>query len=210
MKVRSLGIIASVFLWFCSGSADAGPIYVFREPDGAIRFSSSPPKDGSNAKVFSAEKAKFSYYSGKVYERKRSGGGGRLFRDRFHSIIYRAARQHQVGEDLVKAVIHVESAFNPYAVSPKGALGLMQLMPENIRLLKIRDPFAPNENIDGGVKWLAMLIRRFKGDLRLVLAAYNAGIKAVEKYGGVPPYDETQDYVSRVLIMKDRYKKSGA
>lgn len=217
MKVSRVGIIAGVVFSFYGIVAEAGPIYVYRESDGTVRFSSAPPKNGGPAKVFSANKAKFSRYSGRGYSTNRtirsnrivSLGGGKLYKDRFNGIISRAARQHRVGEDLIKAVIHVESAFNPYAISSKGALGLMQLLPENVRRLGLSDAFSPHENIDGGARWLAMLLRRFKGDLRLALAAYNAGIGAVQKYGGVPPYRETQDYVVRVLAMKQRYHKSG-
>jgi soluble lytic murein transglycosylase-like protein len=186
--------------------AAAGPIYVYTESDGVIRFSSGPPPHGENARVFTARDSKFSYYSGRGYRRGRWGGG--LFKEKFHNIIAQASGRYRVGTELIKAVIHVESAFNPYAVSPRGALGLMQLMPDNVRLLGVRDPFSPHENIYGGAKLLAMLTQRFGGNLKLVLAAYNAGAGAVEKYGGIPPYAETQDYVGRVLDMKGKYQKT--
>lgn len=100
---------------------------------------------------------------------------------------------------LVKAVIQVESGENPAAVSPKGAMGLMQLMPETARAMGVQDPFKPHENVAGGVKYLAAMMDRFGGRLDLALAAYNAGPNAVARYRGIPPYTETRNYVTRVL-----------
>jgi soluble lytic murein transglycosylase-like protein len=113
--------------------------------------------------------------------------------------IKQAAERYGVPENLVKAVIRVESAFNPRAVSPKGARGLMQLMPQTASLLGVRDSFDPGENIDGGVRHLRHLLERFGNDVRLALAAYNAGEQAVTNYRGVPPYAETQGYVAKIL-----------
>jgi soluble lytic murein transglycosylase-like protein len=113
--------------------------------------------------------------------------------------ILAAARRYGVPESLITAVIRAESAFNPRAVSPKGARGLMQLMPATASVLGVRDAFDPAENIDGGVRHLRALLERFSSDLALALAAYNAGEQAVLTYGGVPPYPETREYVARVL-----------
>ncbi|HEY2994701.1 MAG TPA: lytic transglycosylase domain-containing protein [Methylomirabilota bacterium] len=110
-----------------------------------------------------------------------------------------AAVRYAVPERLIWAVIRAESGFDPRAVSRKGALGLMQLMPETATILGVRNVFDPYENIDGGARHLRALIERFGHDLRLVIAAYNAGEKAVLTYGDVPPYRETQEYVTRVL-----------
>lgn len=110
-----------------------------------------------------------------------------------------AAHRYGVSEQLVTAVIRVESGFNPRAVSPKGARGLMQLMPATASQLGVRNAFDPAENIDGGVRHLRGLMERFENNLPLVLAAYNAGEGAVAQHGGIPPYRETQQYVTRIL-----------
>ena len=114
-------------------------------------------------------------------------------------VIRGAAQRHGVSEDLVSAVIRVESAFNVRAVSPKGARGLMQLMPGTAAILGVRDSFDPIENIEGGVRHLRGLLDRFANNLPLALAAYNAGAGAVDSYGGIPPFPETQAYVVRIL-----------
>ncbi len=108
------------------------------------------------------------------------------------------AQRYGLDTDLVLRVIQAESGGNPNAVSPKGAIGLMQLMPETARALGISDPFDPAQNIEGGVRYLRHLIDQF-GDIRLALAAYNAGPGNVRRYGGIPPFPETQRYVERVL-----------
>jgi soluble lytic murein transglycosylase-like protein len=118
---------------------------------------------------------------------------------RFSEEIREIAARHGVAADLVEAVIRVESAFNPRAVSNKGAQGLMQLMPRTASSLGVRNVFDPRENIDGGVRHLRYLLDKYPGNVSLVLAAYNAGEKAVDQYGGIPPYAETQQYVQKIL-----------
>jgi len=113
--------------------------------------------------------------------------------------ISQAAERYGIPEPLIRAVIRAESGFNPRAVSRKGARGLMQLMPETAAVLGVRDSFNPGQNIDAGVRHLRGLKERLGDDLRIVLAAYNAGEQAVLIYGGMPPYPETRQYVSRVL-----------
>jgi len=110
---------------------------------------------------------------------------------------------------LIRAVIKVESDFNSNARSHKGAMGLMQLMPDTARLHNVADTFNPRENIEGGIRHLKLLLGRFQGNLELTLAAYNAGMKAVEKHGGIPPFAETRDYVRRVLRHYDAYRGNG-
>ncbi|HEX7556389.1 MAG TPA: lytic transglycosylase domain-containing protein [Leptolinea sp.] len=117
----------------------------------------------------------------------------------FESIIQQASKKYGVDADLVKAVIQNESAYDPSAVSSAGAMGLMQLMPDTAANLGVEDPMNPSDNIEGGVKLLRELLNQFGGNLTNTVAAYNAGAGAVQQYDGVPPYQETQTYVNRVL-----------
>lgn len=121
-------------------------------------------------------------------------------------IIEKASALNGVDPKLVKAVIKVESDFDPNATSHKGAVGLMQLMPGTARDVNVKDPTDPEENISGGAKYLAWLLDQFQGDITLALAAYNAGPKKVKKYGGVPPYKETRDFVAKVLKYYQAYQ----
>jgi len=120
-------------------------------------------------------------------------------RTEIDQIVRKCAKENNIDENLIKAVIKAESGFNPNAKSPVGALGLMQLMPSTAKGLGVDNPFDPEQNIKGGAKHLRGLIDRFGGKLDLALAAYNAGAGAVNKYGGIPPYNETQNYVKKVL-----------
>jgi soluble lytic murein transglycosylase-like protein len=112
-----------------------------------------------------------------------------------------AAVRNGVPPGLVDAVIQAESSYNPKAVSPRGAKGLMQLMPQTAGMFGVEDPFSPKENIDAGVGLLKNLLDKYDGDYKKALAAYNAGEGAVDRNGGVPPYNETQEYVNRVISL---------
>jgi soluble lytic murein transglycosylase-like protein len=121
------------------------------------------------------------------------------YRDSYDSLIVQHAEARGLRPDLVRAVVQVESGYNPQAISPKGAMGLMQLMPQTAAQLGVRAPFDPEENIRGGTTYLRQLLDRFQGNEELALAAYNAGPVAVDRYGNkVPPYQETRDYVRKV------------
>ncbi len=117
------------------------------------------------------------------------------------SIIEESARRHDVDPNLVRSLIKVESNFNAHAVSPKGAMGLMQLMPGTARTLNVSNPFDPQQNVDAGVRHLKHLLQDFNGDVKLSLAAYNAGAGAVTRSKGVPPYAETRNYVKRITAL---------
>jgi soluble lytic murein transglycosylase-like protein len=134
------------------------------------------------------------------------GRGGAAWYTRFDGLIVEAARLYEVPEALVRAIIRCESDFDPTAVSPVGAQGLMQLMPETAKRLGVQDVWDPRENIFGGARLLRELAREFHGDLALTVAAYNAGDVAVVRYGGVPPYPETREYVSAVTRFFRRYQ----
>jgi soluble lytic murein transglycosylase len=127
--------------------------------------------------------------------------------NQYDHIITEASRRHGISFSLLKAIIKVESNFNPRAVSKKGAKGLMQLMPENIRILKLKDPFDPLENIMAGARYFKSLLDRFNGKVQLTLAAYNAGPNLVERYQRIPPYRETEDYIRKVMAYYRQLKK---
>jgi hypothetical protein len=131
-----------------------------------------------------------------------------LQRDAFAAEIGASAQQFGLDPALVRAVIHAESGFNPAARSRAGAVGLMQLMPGTARMMGVTDSTTPRHNIQGGARYLASLLARFKNDVSLATAAYNAGPEAVKKYAGIPPYAETQTYVQRVRILHQRYRSA--
>ncbi|MEN5284704.1 lytic transglycosylase domain-containing protein [Stenotrophomonas lactitubi] len=133
-------------------------------------------------------------------------GSVRLNTTSFQSEITSAAREFGVEEAVVRAIIHAESAYNPTALSRAGAQGLMQLMPPTAARFGVSDSYDAGQNIRGGVQYLAWLLKRFKGDLTLAAAGYNAGEGAVDRHGGVPPYSETQYYVRRVGQLAERYR----
>jgi soluble lytic murein transglycosylase-like protein len=122
-------------------------------------------------------------------------------REELEDMVRRISREHGIDPRLADAVVRVESAYDPHAVSRKGALGLMQLMPATAVRLDVDDPFDPEQNVRGGMREFARLINRYSGNFALALAAYNAGEGAVEQYRGVPPYRETRSYVTRIMTL---------
>ena len=140
-----------------------------------------------------------------------ASGGGKPYARRgasYDTLINNISSTYGIETALVKAIIKVESDFDTYAVSEDGAAGLMQLMPETAAKMGVKDIHDPGQNVRGGVKFFKKLLGTFKSDLRLALAAYNAGENAVLKYGKVPPYPETRNYVEKVLRYRDQYKKA--
>ena len=172
-----------------------------KKKDGVIYITNIPPKE----KGYKPIKIPWQTIG---LSRHRSPGSFK-YSNNFDYHINERASNSGIDPRLIKAIIKVESNFNPRAVSPKGAMGLMQLMPETARRNGVGDPYDPAENIRGGVKYLKKLTRMFKGDLRLALAGYNAGEEAVVEYGyRIPPYPETIDYVDKVLTHYN-YLKNG-
>jgi transglycosylase-like protein with SLT domain len=171
-------------------SAYAAESFRFVGDDGTVYYTNAPTDPAYR---------RMGFVSGTTagWLRMPPGDGGASYGEH----IRQASEQYGVPEKLVQAVIRVESAYNPRAVSPKGARGLMQLMPATASLLGVRDSFDPIENINGGVRHLRGLLERFGQDVALAVAAYNAGEHAVTQYGGVPPYAETRGYVAKVLSL---------
>jgi soluble lytic murein transglycosylase-like protein len=124
----------------------------------------------------------------------------------FHPIILQEANRHELDPALVKAIIMAESGYNPNAVSKKGAQGLMQLMPSTAEALGVDDAFNPEQNISGGVRYFKQLVNRFDGDIKLALAAYNAGSRIVRHYQGIPPFKSTHFYIEKVFKYYELYK----
>ncbi len=172
IRFLKISIILLFVLMPVAGLAD---IYKYVDSNGVVHFTNTPTTN------------QFRLYL--------KEGGGKLT---VNDVIKRYADFYRLDEALVQAVIKVESNFNPNAVSRKGALGMMQLMPKTAKMLKVKDTLDPEENIRGGSRYLRMMLDQFKGDLDLALAAYNAGPTAVRSHGGIPPYSETIRYVDKV------------
>lgn len=183
-----------------------GAVYKISRADGSIEYTNIAARaQGANAQML------FTYlircFACDVHSRV-DWNAVALHLDAYNDDIRTAAAQTGVGEALLRAVIHAESGFNPRALSYKGAQGLMQLMPGTASDLGVINAFDVAQNIRGGAQYLAALLRDFNGDVSLAAAAYNAGEAAVRKYKGVPPYDETQVYVKRVALLRERYLKA--
>ncbi len=181
-----------------------GAVYRVDRTNGIIEYTNVRPRDGRFALLFS-------YIATCVacdVHSRINFGQTPLNLEAFKDEIARAATDFGVDAALLRAIMHAESAFNPMALSNKGAQGLMQLMPGTASDLGVVDAFDAAQNIRGGAQYLAQMLRNFNGDERLATAAYNAGPGAVQKYADVPPYAETQVYVERVATLRDRYRKA--
>jgi soluble lytic murein transglycosylase-like protein len=165
-------------------------IYSWRDAQGLLVVSDKPRTDEGDMTTYAVPRA--------ASVRSTTATEGTSRSAAFDDAIEAHATAQGVSPDLVRAVIQVESAFNPMAVSPKGAMGLMQLMPATAREMGVENPFQPDENIRGGVVYLRQLLDRYDSNVELALAAYNAGPGSVERYRAVPPYRETQAYVKKV------------
>jgi hypothetical protein len=185
------GLIIGIILLLLPGLAFGGTVFKHTDEDGITHLSDTP--------ITKFQKA--NYDKNASYRNNYSNN--------YHVIINRNASKYSMDASLIRAVIEAESSFNSRAVSRKGAIGLMQLMPDTARRMGAKRPFEPEQNIEAGTKYLKHLMQRFNGDLKLALAAYNAGPRAVERYGDIPPYGETRRYVKKVvgsyLKTKDAY-----
>lgn len=192
-KVPFLVLILILIMVFPVIRAEAGTLYRYIDEKGCIHISNIP-NDPRYRPWLEEEKSK-SY----LEERRR-----------LHSLVERAGSKYRINPDLIKAIIKVESDFNPEAVSPKGALGLMQLMPETAQRWGVSRVFDPEENLEGGIQHFKSLLEQF-GDLRKALAAYNAGEQPVLRYRNIPPFPETVQFVQLVIsefkkLQAQRYK----
>ncbi len=178
-------------------------VYKWVDENGIVTYSNIAPPQDQDFQVL-----RFPCYAADPKCRSVSWEKVPLNTQAFRSEIQSAAQFNEVEESLIRAIIHAESAYQPDAQSPKGAQGLMQLMPAIQAELNVSNPFDPQDNIRGGARYLSQLLMEFNGDYELAAAAYNAGPSAVYKYGGIPPYDETQEYVRRVKILYRRYGKA--
>jgi soluble lytic murein transglycosylase-like protein len=193
--IRGLALLGTcVGMWglLSWGGPAQADIYRHVEADGTLAFTNVPTDDHNQRVVREGPLAG----EGSLV---RSLGQPRIRLRDLQATIARHSREQRLHPALVSAVIKAESNFNPTAVSKAGAVGLMQLMPETAQRLDVRNPYDPEENISGGTRLLRQLLDRFKGNLPLALAAYNAGEKRVERYQTLPPIEETRQYVNRVL-----------
>ena len=204
----------------CFGTPARGDVYLHRDASGVLHFTNAP-SEGPVRRVLRERKLPLmrtvpaastasykGYYPSSVYYRLSpyvSAGPSS-----YDQLIRDTAARYDLEYALVKAVIKAESSFNRIAVSPKGALGLMQLMPQTARMHGVRNVFMPEENIEGGCRHLRMLHERNRGNIPLVVAAYNAGEKRVDDAGGVPNIPETREYLARVLRYRLAYLREGA
>ncbi|SEW01446.1 lytic transglycosylase domain-containing protein [Luteibacter sp. 329MFSha] len=185
-----------------------GAVYRITRADGGVEYTNIPPGGGARGQSI---KMLFTYIATCAacdVHSKIDWNSVALNITSFGDTIRSASSEFGVDEALLRAVIHAESAFNPRALSVAGAQGLMQLIPGTARDMGVLDAFNVDQNIRGGARYLALLLRNFNGNERLAAAAYNAGPGAVQKYNGVPPYDETQVYVERVGVLRKRYAET--
>ena len=190
MSQHRLLFMLILILPLLSGISPAcADIYRYVDAQGTVHFTNTPTHGRWNMYL----------------KEKPAGSGHRSYQE----IIRQHARSYQLEEALVKAVIKVESDYRPRTVSRKGAQGLMQLVPETARDLNVDNPFDPYENIRGGTQYLRKMLDLFNDDIELALAAYNSGPNTVKRYGGIPPYDETRNYVKRVKHYLDYYRHAG-
>lgn len=192
-----------IFLSLTGLSTVSADMYKFTDKDGIVHYTNIRPSGQKNVKSFS-----FPCYASDIKCNQLDWENIPLNRSAFDVEIQAAAEVFAVDGALIRAIIHAESAYQPDALSPKGAQGLMQLMPATQKELQVVDVFDPISNIEGGTLYLSRLLDQFNQNVEFAAAAYNAGPGAVRQYGGVPPYRETKEYVRRVKILYRRYRSA--
>jgi len=176
-------------------------MYKFTDEDGIVHYTNIRPSGQNNVTTFN-----FPCYASDPKCNQFDWEKIPLNRNAYDDEIRAVAQVLSVDDSLIRAIIHAESAYHPDALSPRGAQGLMQLMPATQKELEVVDVFDPLSNIEGGTLYLSRLLNQFDQDVDLAAAAYNAGPGAVREYGGIPPYKETREYVRRVKILYRRYR----
>ena len=194
-KLPLLAFLAVIFTGAVFGASASADIYRYEDEEGIVHFTDAPTD--KRFKIFLRDLRKDKQLRTRFLLANPA---------QYEQLINTCAVKYGVNPSLVKAVIHAESGYNPNAVSRAGASGLMQLMPGTAKQLKVTDRFDPNQNVDGGVRYLKFLLDTFKGDVPLALAAYNAGLSKVAKHGGIPPYEETRNYVNKVMSHMKNYQ----
>jgi soluble lytic murein transglycosylase-like protein len=201
MTSQKISIFILLVALFPAMPAAASDIYKYEDDEGVLHFTDAPTDH--RFKIFMRDIKKDRQLRTSF---RLAGCAGNPAE--FDPIINSCALAYGVDKSLVKAVIHAESGYDPNAVSAKGASGLMQLMPQTAKSLKVANSFDPADNIRGGVRYLKFLLDTFRGDVTLALAAYNAGLSRVAQYNGVPPYEETRNYVARVMQYRKSYQNN--
>lgn len=196
---KPVTVLLGVALLFLAPLLSA-QVYKWVDEDGIVTYSNVAPPEEGDFQVL-----RFPCYASDPKCRSVAWEKVPLNTRSFATEIRSEARRNAVEEALIRAIIHAESAYQPDAQSPKGAQGLMQLMPATQKDMQVSNPFDPADNIRGGTAYLSWLLDTFNDDWELAAAAYNAGPNAVQRYGGVPPFDETREYVRRVRILYRRY-----
>jgi len=189
IQSKMVGLLVTVLFLFVAGTTALADIFMFIDSEGVLHFTNAPTS---------------SQYILYIKERPKPAPATK----KYDQLIKKASNKFDLSFYLLKAMIRVESNFDSRAVSKKGALGLMQIMPQNLRAFNIRDPYDPGDNIMGGARYFKSLVTRFKGKLPLALAAYNAGPTVVDKHKDIPPIRETEDYVKKVMKYFYIYRKS--
>jgi soluble lytic murein transglycosylase len=193
IKFSKIFVLSAIIIILALVSSAHADIYMYIDANGVMHFTNAPTSNQHEYKVYLKERISVSTRFQAT--------------DKYDKLISNASKEFNVDSRLLKAMIKAESDFDPRAISTKGAMGLMQIMPENFKMLNIENPFDPWQNIRAGAQYFKKLYKRFNGKLALSLAAYNAGPTAVDRYKSIPPYQETEEYVRRVLRYYRTFKQ---